>query len=184
MKKFVICVLLILIILLSQKWMFSRIYSSKADKMLANNIENAVYIISRDKVSDYNASFSVPNIETVCFGGSLYSLRADQILKEVYPEYKYAPYLEIKKHSQRGGEGASLLMLLSKDNLIPIFISCYYFDIEFANSLKPFKNMDICYKTTDNKVSIDIKKLNGPRRKIEYNYYKDEVIDQALITIK
>ena len=127
MKKIVIFALFIFIIILSQKWMFSKIYSSKADKMLANNIETAVYIISMDKVSDYNASFTVPNIETVCFAGSLYSLRADQILKEVYPEYKYAPYLEIRKHSQRGGEGSSLLMLLSKDNLIPIFISNGYF---------------------------------------------------------
>ena len=123
MKKFVIFVLFILFIVLSQKWMFSKIYSSKSDKMLAANIENAVYIISRDVVSDYSANFSVPNIDTVCFGGSLYSLRADQILKEVYPEYKYAPYIEIKKHFQRGGEGSSLLILISKDNLIPIFIS-------------------------------------------------------------
>lgn len=96
MKKFVICVLLIFITVLSQKWMFSKIYSSKADKELAANIENAVYIISRDVVSDYSANFTIPNIETVCFAGSLYSLRADQILKEVYPEYKYAPYIEIK----------------------------------------------------------------------------------------
>ena len=184
MKRIVIFTLFILIIVLSQKWMFNKIYSSKADKMLANNIENAVYIISRDKVSDYNASFTIPNIETVCFAGSLYSPRAGQILKEVYPEYKYAPYLDIKKRSQRGGEGSSLLMLLSKDNLIPIFISLEFFDIEFSKNLKPLKNMDICYKTTDNKVSIDIKKLNGPRQKIEYNYYKDEVIDQAFITIK
>lgn len=179
MKKIVIGILLIFFIVLSQKWMFNKIYSSKGDKLLANNIENAVYIISRDKVSDYNASFTVPNVEMVCFGGSLYSLRADQILKEVYPEYKYAPYLEIKKHSQRGGEGASLLMLLSKDNLIPIFISLEFFDIEFSKNLKPLNDMNNCYKTTDNKVSIDIKKLNGPRR----NWW-DEKIDQALITIK
>ena len=179
MKKFVIFALFIFIIVLSQKWMFSKIYSSKADKMLASNIENAVYIISRDVVSDYNASFSVPNIETVCFGGSLYSLRADQILKEVYPEYKYAPYLEIKKHSQRGGEGASLLMLISKDNLIPIFISLEFFHIEFSKNMKPIKNMDNCYKTTDNKASIYIKKLNGPKRD-----WWDEKVDQALITIK
>ena len=184
MKKFVIFIVFIFIVVLSQKWMFSRIYSSKADKMLANNIENAVYIISRDKVSDYSANFTVPNVDMVCFAGSLYSLRADQILKEVYPEYKYAPYLEIKKRSQRAGEGASLLMLISNDNLIPIFISGYYFDIEFANSLKLLKDMDICYKTTDNKVSIDIKKLNGTRRKIEYSYSKEEIIDEALITIK
>ena len=179
MKKFVIFVLFILIIVLSQKWMFSKIYSSKADKQLAANIENAVYIISRDVVSDYSANFTIPNIDTVCFGGSLYSLRADQILKEVYPEYKYAPYIEIKKHSQRGGEGASLLMLISKDNLIPIFISLEFFDIEFSKNLKPLKNMDICYKTTENKISIDIKKQNGPRKK-----WWDEDIDQALITIK
>lgn len=184
MKKIVIGILLIFFIVLSQKWMFNKIYSSKGDKLLANNIENAVYIISRDKVSDYSANFTVPNVDMVCFAGSLYSLRADQILKEVYPKYKYAPYLEIKKHSQRGGEGSSLLMLLSKDNLIPIFISAYYFDIEFANSLKPLKNMDICYKTTDNKISIDMKKQNGPRQKFEYNYYKDEIIDRAFITIK
>ena len=179
MKKFVICILLIFFIVLSQKWMFSKIYSSKGDKLLANNIENAVYIISRDKVSDYSANFTVPNIDMVCFGGSLYSLRADQILKEVYPEYKYAPYLEIRKHSQRGGEGASLLMLISKDNLIPLFISLEFFDIKFSKNLKPLKNMNICYKTTDNKISIDIKKQNGQRQK-----WWDEDIDQALITIK
>ena len=179
MKKFVIFIVFIFIVVLSQKWMFSRIYSSKADKMLANNIENAVYIISRDKVSDYSANFTVPNVDMVCFAGSLYSLRADQILKEVYPKYKYAPYLEIKKHSQRGGEGSSLLMLISKDNLIPIFISLEFFDIKFSKNLKPLKNMNICYKTTDNKISIDIKKQNGQRQK-----WWDEDIDQALITIK
>lgn len=184
MKKFVIFVLVIFIIILFQKWMFSKIYSSKGDKLLANNIENAIYIISRDVVSDYSANFTVPNVDMVCFGGSLYSLRADQILKEVYPEYKYAPYLELKKHFQRGGEGASLLMLISKDNLIPIFLSLEFFDIEFSKKLKPLKNMDICYKTIDNKISINIKKQNGQRRKIEYNYYKDEVIDQAFLTIK
>lgn len=179
MKKIVICILLIFFIVLSQKWMFNKIYSSKGDKLLANNIENAVYIISRDKVSDYSANFTVPNVDMVCFAGSLYSLRADQILKEVYPEYKYAPYLEIKKRSQRSGEGASLLMLISKDNLIPLFISLEFFDIKFSKNLKPLKNMNICYKTTDNKISIDIKKQNGQRQK-----WWDEDIDQALITIK
>lgn len=179
MKKFVIFALFIFIIVLSQKCMFSKIYSSKADKMLASNVENAVYVISRDKVSDYSASFTIPNIETVCFAGSIYSLRADQILKEIYPEYKYAPYLEIKKRSQRGGEGASLLMFLSKDNLIPIFISAEFFDIEFYKNLKPLKNLDICYKTTDNKMSIEIKKLNGQRHD-----WWGEKVDLALITIK
>ena len=179
MKKFVICILLIFFIVLSQKWIFNKIYSSKGDKLLANSIENAIYIISRDVVSGYSTNFTVPNIDMVCFGGSLYSRRADQILKEVYPKYKYAPYLEFKKRFQRGGEGASLLMLISKDNLIPIFISLEFFDIEFSKNLKPLKNMDLCYKTTDNKISIDIKKQNGQRQK-----WWDEDIDQALITIK
>ena len=39
--------------------------------------------------------------------------------------------------------------------------------------------MDLCYKTTDNKISIDVKKQNGQRQK-----WWNEDIDQALITIK
>ena len=70
-------------------------------------------------------------------------------------------------------------MLISKDNLIPLFISLEFFDIKFSKNLKPLKNMNICYKTTDNKISIDIKKQNGQRQK-----WWDEDIDQALITIK
>lgn len=70
-------------------------------------------------------------------------------------------------------------MFLSKDNLIPIFISAEFFDIEFYKNLKPLKNLDICYKTTDNKMSIEIKKLNGQRHD-----WWGEKVDLALITIK
>ena len=182
MKKFVIFAIILVFIVLSQKIMFSKIYASKTDKEVAQLIENAVDLISRDIVSDYNMEFTIPDISYVCFAGSIYSRSANEILKEVYPDYKYSTYLELKKQHGRG-EGSSILMLISKDSLIPIFFSASFFDINFSGSLKKLKEMDCCRVPLNKNVKIDIKKQNAPRQIWDSLYEKFEY-DKAIITIK
>lgn len=178
MKKIVIALCIIAFIVLSQIVMFNKIYYSKEDKQLAQLIENAVSLISKDMVSDYNGEFTVPDVEYVCFAGSVYSASAHEIIKEVYPKYKYSNYLEVRKQFRKG-EGSSLLMLITEDNLIPIFIANYFFDIEFSDNLKHLDNLENCRIATNKNITINIKKQNGKRV-----VWWDKPVDKALITIK
>ncbi len=160
MKKIVITLIIIVFIILSQIVMFNKVYYSKEDKQLAQMVENAVSLISKDLVSDYKGEFTVPNVEYVCFAGSIYSAPAYEITKEVFPGYKYSGYLEARKHFRKG-EGSSILMLIKEDSLIPIFLansSKIRFDIEFLGSnLKKINNPGICYKPTNRNITAFIK---------------------------
>lgn len=140
--------------------MFNKVYYSKEDKQLAQMIENAVSLISKDLVSDYSGEFTVPNVEYMCFAGGVYSASAHDITEEVFPRYKYSGYLEVRKHFRKG-EGSSLLMLIKEDRLIPIFLansSKIRSDIEFwGSNLKEINNPGICYKPTNRNITIAIK---------------------------
>ena len=179
MKKIVITLSIIVLIVLSQIVMFNRIYYSKEDKQLAQIIENAVSLISKDLVNDYNGEFIVPNVEYVCFAGSIYSASAQEITKEVFPEYKYSNYLEARKQFRKG-EGSSLLMLIKEDSLIPIFLaytSKIKSDTEIVGgNLKEINNPEVCYKPINRNVTITIK--NGKE------LWADKWQSKAFITVK
>lgn len=179
MKKFVITLSIIVLIILSQIVMFNRVYYSKEDKQLAQIIENAVSLISKDLVRDYNGEFTVSNVEYVCFAGSVYSASAHEITKKVFPEYKYSNYLEARKHIRKG-DGSSILMLIKEKSLIPIFIALYFFDIEFSDNLKALENLDACYKPTNKNITISMVK-----KQKEYNSaWQGDPLYRTHITIK
>lgn len=179
MKKFVIALCIIAFILLSQMVMFNKVYYSKEDKQLALLIENAVSLISKDLVNNYNGEFTVPSVEYVCFAGGVYSASAHEITKEVFSGYKYSSYLEARKHFRKG-EGSSILMLIKEDSLIPIFLansSKIRSDIEFLGSnLKEINNPGICYKPTNRNITISIKN--------DKECLGDKLRSRASITVK
>ena len=178
MKKFIVISLFICIGVVSQITVFNNIYSSKEDKQFAQLVENAVNLISKDLVLNYDEEFTVSNIDYVCFAGSVYSTTAQEITREVLPNYKYSNQLQIIKHWKKG-EGSSLLMFIKRDNLIPIFISDYFFDIKFSDNFKQLENPDACYYPKNKNITINIKKQNIQNElRIENKY------DRALITIK
>lgn len=176
MKKFVIAFCILFFIVLSQVIMFNNIYSSKEDKQLAQFIENAVSLISKDLVSEYSGEFTVSDVNYVCFAGSIYSASAHEITKEVFPGYKYSNYLEVRKHFRKG-EGSSILMLIKEDSLIPIFLaytSDIKSDIEFLGSnLKEINTPGICYKPINRNVTITIK--NGKELWVEKWHNKADI---------
>lgn len=178
MKKFVVIFSFVIIIVITQMFMFNNIYFSKEDKQLAQIIENAVNLISNDLVKDYDSEFTIPNVKYVCFAGSIYSDSVHEITRKIYPEYKYSNYLEARKHFRKG-EGSSILMFVKEDSLIPIFIANYFFDIKFSENLKEIYKSGVCYESTNHNITVNIKKQNGERV-----VWWNKPVDKAFITIK
>lgn len=178
MKKFIIICLLIFVFFILKNIMFYKIYSSKDDKKLAQIIENSIDLISKDVLNDYNSEFNFSDVDYICFPISIYSITAKEIVNGLSLKYKNATYLELKKQFSGGGDGSSLLMLISENHILPIFISAYFFDVNLSKDLKPVENVMACYIPKNKKVTINIKDL---KEKVEMS---DGIYEKALITIK
>ena len=173
----VLCASTITCIIYASAWVkknrsYDGIYATQADKKLAQIIENSVYIISNSKAPDistekykepafnelkkYELDIELNDISYACYSESIYGVDVQTILNNIGIKNKYASLIEDKKQSGLG-EGSSLLMFVKKDrNVIPVFISAYFYLIQ--SKLKFFENGSSagCVKIPNEKLHIKI----------------------------
>lgn len=190
----ILFILAVILITLAVGWFFAdrwyqrnrsynEIYSSKANRKIAKVIEDSVFLISNSKTNDlprvekpviqdleqYRLDLSLNDIEYACYSPSIYGTSAQDMLNKIGISYKYADLIETKK--QNGyGEGSSLLMLIkSNKEIIPIFISSYFYKLQSDISFLEADHISKCTRINKNKLNIKI---------------DSSLKEKALITIK
>lgn len=108
------------------------------------------------ELKNYSLNLELENITHVCYSESIYGTDVPTLLKNAEIKNKYANQIEDKR--QVGfGEGSSILLLVKKDgNIIPIFISAYFYEIHSKLNLFKSGNDAGCTKLPDNKLKIKI----------------------------
>ena len=104
----------------------------------------------------YELDIELNDISYACYSESIYGVDVQTMLNNIGIKNKYASLIEDKKQSGLG-EGSSLLMFVKKDrNVIPVFISAYFYLIQ--SKLKFFENGSSagCVKIPNEKLHIKI----------------------------
>lgn len=156
-----------LISALFPEYFYDKIYASKSDKSIAQIIENSINLVSNSKPLDsfieehkkpsvkeltrYGVDIWLDNIDYICYSESVYGISVQEMLDNVEKQYNYADVIEDKR--QNGyGEGSSVFMFIkSNGDIIPVFVSAYFYEIKTNYS---FKNR--CSKTANNKLHVRI----------------------------
>ena len=149
---------------------YDKIYATKNDKELAQLIENSIMQIAVSKsnewlknpnentnVKDLKVEIKLDNIKYVCPGFSVYSTSVPDLLEDINVEYKYVHLIEDKKQIGYGEGSSVILFVKDNDEIIPIFVGAYFFDLrtkfEFPN--KGYR--DLCAEIPKRKLNIKIK---------------------------